>query len=343
MKIGLVFGGVSVEHEISIASAKNVFAGLKKLDFTVVPFYVDRQGKWYQVKNLDHLDQLEEKDSFSLNFYDFSPFSSIDLFFPMIHGTYGEDGCLQGLFELLQKPYIGPSVIGSAMGMDKGIAKKIAEKAGIAVGVYRTYRKKDEINFSDLEEKIGYPCFVKPISLGSSVGINKAKDLTELKEAIKVAFSFDDAIIIEKQVIGKEIEVAVIGTHQPQASFPIRLIVNHDFYSYAAKYEDEKGCQIEAPFQAPKEVLELFQKTAIKVYQELQLTSMARVDFFYTESKEIIFNEVNTIPGFTNISGFPIAWKASGVEFEDLLEILILEAHLRFQEKRKISRTQSFI
>jgi D-alanine-D-alanine ligase len=342
MKIGLVFGGMSVEHEISIASAKNIFTGLKKLNFSVVAFYVDRQGRWFIVESLDNLDALDQKDSFNVNFFDLAPFSTIDLFFPIIHGTFGEDGSLQGFFELLQKPYVGPTVLGSALGMDKLMAKKVVESAGINAGVYTSYRKKEAVNLAEVEEKIGYPCFIKPISLGSSVGISKAKNQQELKEAIALAFLYDEAIIIEKGIDGMEIEVAVIGSNQPQASFPIRLIVNHDFYSYQAKYEDEKGCEIQAPFEAPKEILEKFQQQAIQVYKELKLVSMARVDFFFTSNQEIIFNEVNTIPGFTHISGFPIAWKASGLDFEDLLEILILEAHLRFQEKRKILRAKSF-
>lgn len=343
MKIGLVFGGRSVEHEISIISASNIARSLENLELDVVYLFIDTDGLWFLIekdRETSLKDALNFKKPISLNLSNFEPFNEIDLFFPIVHGTSGEDGCLQGFFELMNKPYVGPRVQASAICMDKELTKRILKNAGHLVVDYICLRKKEEFDTAKVQEEIGYPCFVKPASLGSSVGISKCYDAQDLEQAIKEAFSYDKKVLIEKGIVGEEVECAVIGGKLPQASLPVKLKPSHDFYSYEAKYIDPNGAKLEAPFVADDFLLKRIQQEAIEIYRLLGCESMSRVDFFLTEAGDLYLNEVNTLPGFTNISAFPKAWEVSGVGFDDLIEILITEAIFRFQSDQKISRNK---
>ena len=339
MKLGLVFGGRSVEHEISIRSANQVSEALKKLNIEIIYIYIDKSGSFYEIQKPNHLflkDCLEQKKPLQLNLTTLEPFQSIDIFFPLVHGTSGEDGCLQGFFELIGKPYIGPGVQSSSICMDKEMTKRILRAKGFNVGTYHVLKQGDEIDHELIEKEINFPCFVKPASLGSSVGISKVYSALELEDKVHLAFEHDQKVLIEKAIQGKEIECAIVGTKKPQCAFPIRLIINHDFYSYEAKYIDPNGANIEAPFQADEDLILMIQNTAIEIYKELGCESFSRIDFFLTDENELVFNEVNTIPGFTEISAFPLAWKISGVEMADLLDILITESLLRFASKKTL-------
>ena len=340
--IGLVFGGKTVEHDISIMSAINVAKGLLQLNFPSRYFYIDSSGKWFEVDNLvDHKisESFQRKRPVVIDFSNFSEFDNIDVFFPIVHGTTGEDGALQGLFELIDKPYVGPGIKASAICMDKEFTKKLSEIIGIKVAKYISIHKGEKLDISQVEEKIGYPCFVKPASLGSSVGISKVKNENELLESLKTAYLVDDKILIEEELIGHEVECAVIGYRKPQVSLPVRLIINHEYYSFDAKYNDPNGAFLEIPYKADDALLKQIQEAARKIYVGLDCASLARIDFFITEDEGIYLNEVNTLPGFRDISAFPQAWKATGVDLPSLLEILIVEAILRFEEKKQISRT----
>jgi D-alanine-D-alanine ligase len=350
MKVGLVFGGRSVEHEISILSAVNVAKVLEKLLVDVIYYYVDPKGHWFvfeKMPNEELKEALQRAKELVVNFGNFQEFQKIDLFFPLIHGTTGEDGSLQGFFELVNKPYVGPRVLAAAICMDKEVTKKILKAKGVLVVDSITYVTKEKIDEELIEQKIGYPLFVKPASLGSSVGISKVYDPLQLKEAIDLAFTFDQKIMIEKAINGQEIECAVIGAKKPQASLPVKLCVNHDFYSYDAKYLDPQGAYLEAPFKAEPALIEKIRQKAIEIYLALGCVSMARVDFFLTEADELILNEVNTIPGFTDISAFPKAWNCLGVDTVELVDTLLTEALLRFNEektlKRKIEHTVEMV
>jgi D-alanine-D-alanine ligase len=343
MKVGLVFGGRSVEHAISIRSASNILKALFELDVDVKPFYIDEEGFWSEItvqRGQPLQEALLEKKPVSLNLSTFEPFDSIDLFFPIVHGTSGEDGSLQGFFELLNKPYVGPRVQSSAICIDKEIAKRLIKAKGHLVSDYIVIDRLDESTVEEVNAKIGFPCFVKPASLGSSVGISKVETKEDLKKGIELAFEVDRKVLIEKKINGKEIEVGVIGSKKPQASCPVWVKTTHDFYSFEAKYLDPDGAHLEVPFQADAILIEKIQQEAIAIYKELGCESMARVDFFLTSDEELYLNEVNTLPGFTNISAFPKAFEALGVGFKDLIEILIDEAMIRFQSESSIQRSQ---
>ncbi len=333
MKLGLIFGGKSVEHDVSLRSAEKVAIALKQLKIDVIYIYIDKNGCFFELD-----EDLSNKKPIILNLSTLEPFQSIDIFFPLVHGTFGEDGCLQGFFELLGKPYLGSGVLASAICMDKEMTKKILALKGFRIGPYKALKIGDSIDIDLIEKEIQYPCFVKPASLGSSVGISKVYNSKELSEKIAYAFQYDRKILIEKAIIGKEIECALVGSKKPQCAFPIRLIVNHDFYSYEAKYIDPQGAMIEAPFQGDLDLITMIQNSAIEIYKELGCESFARIDFFLTSENELYFNEVNTIPGFTEISAFPLAWKTSGIDLPDLLDILITEAFLRYDSKKNSSQ-----
>ncbi len=338
MNLGIVFGGRSVEHAVSILSTERICSVLETLPFDLFFYYIDRQGAWYELNKEigEPLGQaLSNKKPIQIHMQTFEPFSSIDLFFPLVHGRDGEDGALQGFFELINKPYIGPGVQSSSICMDKELAKRLVQAKEILVADYVVLKEGSAWSLEGIVKKIGFPCFVKPASLGSSIGISKVYNSLELDEAIKKAFFYDQKILVEQAIVGEEIECALIGSKKIQASFPIKLHVQHDFYSFDAKYIDPNGASIEAPYQAEDVIIKKIQQTAVRIYEELGCESMARIDFFLTKEKALYFNEVNTIPGFTSISGFPLAWERSGVTMQNLIQALVEEALIRHQEQHK--------
>ncbi len=324
--MALLFGGKSAEHEVSIQSAKNIFFSLRKDKYEITLIGIDKSGSWHK---LDSSKLLEQKSDFKAvvtsNSLKFDPQelsskkgAAVDVVFPILHGPNGEDGTVQGLLKLTGIPFVGAGVLGSAIGMDKDVQKRLLKEAGLPIAKFQTITHiKEKIN-------IPFPIFVKPANMGSSVGVSKVEDIKELNSALKSAFSYDRKIIIEEEIKGREIEVSVVGNKDPKASLPGEVITSHDWYDYEAKYIDGKSLKIDIPAaKLSKEKIKEFQNLAIKVFKVLCCEGMARVDFFLTPNGKILVNELNTIPGFTNSSMYPKLWEASGLSQEKLVDELI--------------------
>ena len=338
LRVGLVFGGCSGEHEVSITSAKAIQGALHtapNLDqYEVVPFYIHKNGCWQSGPVATKALEMVQPQNFAgeINRWQFPEnTSTIDVWFPILHGPNGEDGTLQGLLQLMQVPYVGSGVLGSSAGMDKIAMKIVFEAAGLAqvkyVPVTRAQIWSDACVFTQLcdriESEIGYPNFVKPANLGSSVGISKVRTRSELEAALDSAASFDRRIVVEAGVVAREVECAVLGNSQPRASVVGEISFDSDFYDYETKYtEGRASLQIPAPL--PKEITQKIQEMAISAFLAVDAAGLSRVDFFYVESTgEVFINEINTLPGFTATSMYPQLWGASGVSFPDLVDRLI--------------------
>jgi D-alanine-D-alanine ligase len=299
-----------------------------------------KKGKWlvnhFEQKNKLHLYNIKNKNEEVI----------LDIVFPVLHGTFGEDGTLQGLLELAMVPYVGADVIGSAVGMDKDVAKRLLKDAGISVVPSITVSKGQWRNnaqdiIQNAQDKLGPPLFVKPVCAGSSVGIKKVKEKESFAEAMNFAFQFDTRVMIEKAIDCREIECAVLGNDNPAASILGEIIPHHEFYSYEAKYIDPNGAALKIPAQIDVSIAGAIRKTATKGYIALGCSSMARVDFFLDKkTNEFYLNEINTIPGFTSISMYPKLWEATGLKYSDLLDKLIQLALERHQKKMEI-KTES--
>lgn len=320
IKLAIIYGGKSSEHEVSKMSARNVVDAVSKEKYDVTEIYISEQGEWF----------VSEKVIEPLTFL-----KTFEVVFPVLHGQYGEDGTMQGLLKLADVAFVGPSVLGSAAGMDKDVMKRLCREAGISVAPGTVLHKKDRnsISFETLEKDFGYPMFVKPANMGSSVGVHKADNREELVAAIDDAFLYDIKILIEKAIQGQEVETAILGNENPQASLPgIVRPKGHSFYSYESKYLDDTGYEIEIPAKLPEEVIKRVQETAVRVFQVCGCEGLSRVDSFVTADGDIIVNEINTIPGFTNISMYPKLWEATGIGYSDLIDRLIgfgIERHKR--------------
>jgi D-alanine-D-alanine ligase len=384
IRVGLIFGGRSGEHDVSLASAQSVMANLDKEKYEVVPIGITQQGTWLlgteptkliEVRQrgdseevvqseearrpqgasppstgtkglsvpvpvtltgdptLRRLVPLHSDESLGEN-------AAIDVIFPVLHGTYGEDGTLQGLLEMANVPYVGCGVLGAALGMDKEKMKMIFQAAGLPVCDYLVYRRGEwerepESILDAIEQRLGYPNFVKPANLGSSVGINKAHDRTELAQAINVAAEYDRKIVIEKGLNCRELECAVLGNDEPIASVVGEVIASNEFYDYDAKYLDNKSQTI-IPADLPRETAEEIRRQAVKAFLALDLSGLARVDFFLERATgQVYINEVNTMPGFTQISMYPKLWEASGIPYKELLDRLIELGIERYEDKQR--------
>jgi len=354
LKIALIFGGKSVEHEVSLQSAKNVIEALDKDKYEIVLIGINKDGSWnlkeqgnFLLNSSDpklislnqNLSNLKQQDENLTIISQEEKRGKIDVAFPILHGSYGEDGTMQGFLKLAGIPFIGPSVLGSALGFDKDITKKLLTQAGISNTDFVSYKKGEKISFSVIKSKLKLPIIIKPANAGSSVGISKVSNENEFRKAIAEAFLFDNKIIIEKFIEDKrEIECAVLGNSKPKASVCGEVITDsrHKFYSYEAKYIDEKGAKLEIPARISKSLQKKIQDLAIKTFKVLELEGMARVDFFIDNRSKIYVNEVNTIPGFTNISMYPVLWKASGLAYSKLIDELVLLAIERFKKEQEL-------
>lgn len=345
IRVGILFGGKSVEHEISIISAQNIFEALDKNKYDPVLLGIDKQGFWHYTDQfkpftkgpLVILTQLPQKQGGSLiSLKTAKVIASVDVVFPVLHGPFGEDGTVQGLFKLNHIPFVGPGVLSSAICMDKEVTKRLLEQAGIPVSKYMTVTDKTKITFSEITQKLGLPFFIKPANLGSSVGIHKVKNEKEFLPALNDAFQYDTKILIEEFIEGREIECAVLGNDKPLASRVGEVIPHHEFYSYKAKYLDKKGAILKIPTQLENALTQNVQTLAIKTFQTLQCEGMARVDFFLKKEGQVIVNEVNTIPGFTQISMYPKLLILSGITYSQILDTLINLAFHRFHREKKL-------
>jgi D-alanine-D-alanine ligase len=358
IRIGLVFGGKSAEHEISLQSAKNILDALDKGKYQAVLIGIDKEGKWLLGKPgadnsalaaggplpippaAENRMALMPGDSQGLlEVSGARAFEEVDVIFPVLHGPYGEDGSVQGLLKLAGIPFVGPSILGSAVSMDKDFTKRLLRDAGIKVADFLVFHKhrKNSVRFEEVSGILGLPFFVKPANLGSSVGISKVRTESELRAALEKAFAFDRKILIERAIKGREIECGILGNENPSASVLGEVLPKADFYSYEAKYIDENGAALELPARLSGEKSDEMRRLALRAFDILACEGMARVDFFLTEEGEILVNEVNTIPGFTRNSMYPKLWELSGVPYPRLIDRLVelaLERHAREKELR---------
>jgi D-alanine-D-alanine ligase len=347
LRIGVLFGGRSGEHEVSLASATSVIRGLDPDKYEPVPIGITKEGHWLVgagaqkmlpevLKGGQRVMMTADPTDAALVRLDGSGGGQrLDVVFPVMHGTYGEDGTIQGLLDLAGLPFVGAGVLGSAIGMDKDVAKRLLQVAKIPVvpwiAVHRAdwEREPKEVQRS-IERKFNYPVFVKPATLGSSVGMTKVHSREELAPALNLASEFAMKILVERAMVAREIEVAVLGNSQPMASIPGEIVPHREFYDYTAKYLEE-GTQLLIPAKLKPAQVKKIQSFALAAFRALELSGMARVDFFVEKKGGKIFlNEVNTIPGFTSISMYPKMWEASGIPFRELIDRLIglaLEQH----------------
>jgi D-alanine-D-alanine ligase len=347
LRVGILFGGRSGEHEVSLASAASVIRGLDPDKYEAVPIGITKEGHWLVgagaqkmlpdvLKGGQRVMMTADPTDAALVKLDGSGGGQrLDVVFPVMHGTFGEDGTIQGLLDLAGLPFVGAGVLGSSIAMDKDVSKRLLQAAKIPVVPWMTVQRHDwESNPAEIqgaiELKFQYPVFVKPATLGSSVGMTKAHSREELAPAVNLAAEFAMKILVEECVVAREIEVSVLGNHEPKASVPGEIIPHREFYDYTAKYLEE-GSQIVIPAELKPAQAQKIQQYAVDAFRALELSGMARVDFFLEKkSGKIYLNEVNTIPGFTSISMFPKMWEASGIPFRDLIDKLIelaLEQH----------------
>jgi D-alanine-D-alanine ligase len=349
-RVGVIFGGRSGEHEVSLRSAESILRSLDPTKYDVVPIAITHEGRWLGPgKAVTMLPSGEAPGkAIEAALTSGQPVAIapeprldaiVDVFFPIVHGTFGEDGTIQGLLELAGAAYVGAGVLGSAVGMDKDVMKRLLRDAGLPVGDFWVTRAGDIDGFvREQGPRLPYPVFVKPANLGSSVGITKAHDAGELPAALAVAAEFDRKIVIEKGIDAREIEISVLGNDEPRASVPGEIIPSREFYDYQSKYKDDDSrLLIPAPLSEPQ--VRQAQDLAIRSFKVLECSGMARVDLFLERPTGRFFvNEINTLPGFTSISMYPKLWEASGLPYSDLLDRLVELALERHADKKKLRR-----
>lgn len=352
-KLGLLYGGKSAEHEVSLQTALAVIKALDLEKFDIHPIYITKEGSWVKgpqltkpAENVEELAFSEDNQVSPLEWQrtDLSAEQTgYDVIFPLLHGTNGEDGTVQGLLEILNLPYVGNGVLASSAGMDKIIMKNIFAQAGLPQVKYTwlirsEWEANQEATYDKVEAELGYPNFVKPANLGSSVGISKCTNREELEKAFVEAFQYDRKIIIEEGVTAREIEIGVLGNDDPACSVVGEIIAAKDFYDYTAKYADNKT-EMVIPADVTKDQYDAITKMAITAFKALDCSGLVRADFFLTKEGEFYINEVNTMPGFTPFSMFPLMWKEAGVEYPKLIEKLVGLAIERYDEKQRIKYT----
>jgi D-alanine-D-alanine ligase len=323
LRVAVVYGGRSGEHEISIRSAQAILAGMDPAKYEKIEYFIDKQGKWSP-----HAIGPEP-----------GAHPEIDVVFPVLHGTFGEDGTIQGLFELADLPYVGAGVLGSSVSMDKEMMKRVCAERMLPVVDYVTVTRENP----DLEricERLPFPMFVKPANLGSSVGISKVRNAPELQAAVALAAQYDRKVIVERGIIGRELECAVLGNDRPMASLPCEILPSREFYDYDDKYLLDRA-EIKLPADLPAEKTAELRRLAVECYRAVECEGMGRVDFLLEESTgKLYINEINTIPGFTSISMYPKMWEASGIGFSALVDRLIELALERHERKKKTKFTK---
>jgi len=358
--VGILFGGQSAEHEISLLSAKSVYDAIDKEKYDVCLIGIDKKGQWHLGNASKFLSNPEDPKKVALNLLSdettLLPYAAekqlvtiassknnehLDVIFPILHGPYGEDGTVQGLLKLSHIPFVGADVLGSAVAMDKDVTKRLLRDAHIPIAKFVTMKKnsQDDISFKEIVKTLGLPFFVKPANLGSSVAVSKVKNEEQFKKAIQEAFSYDNKILIEEYIQGKELWCSVLGNEKPIASLIGEIVPEHEFFDYAAKYYNDSDTRYHFPVPFPHPLLKKMQDLAIKTVQTLCCEGMARVDFFLDEKKNIFINEINTIPGFRETSLYPKLWKASGIPYTELIDRLITLAIQRHTRDAQLKNT----
>jgi len=357
LRVGVLFGGRSGEHEVSLISAASVIQALDPEKYEAIPIGITKDGRWLAGtaahKMLPDILRFGERVMLSAdpNVAALVPVSDsrpdalrVDVVFPVLHGTYGEDGTVQGLLDLAGLPFVGSGVLGSAVGMDKDMQKRLFLQAKLPVGDFlavtrAAWEKSRGKVLSAIRKKFRFPVFVKPATLGSSVGMTKAHDAKELAAAMDLAAEFAQKILVERAIRGREIEISVLGNEDPKASIPGEIVPHREFYDYAAKYLEE-GTRLLIPAKLNRAQVKRFQEFAIRGFRALECLGMARVDFFLEHrTNRILLNEINTIPGFTSISMYPKLWEASGLSYRNLLDRLIELALAQHREKQRTKYT----
>jgi D-alanine-D-alanine ligase len=357
IRVGILFGGKSAEHEVSLQSAKSIVDAIDKSKYDITLIGIDKSGHWYLNDASTFLLHADNPKLIALNKSNESVAlapgasghklvslsgsgnaGSIDVVFPVLHGPYGEDGAMQGLLKLADVPFVGSGVLGAAVSMDKDVMKRLLKAAGIPTPAFHVLHRgsRGRISYNEITDVLGAPCFVKPANLGSSVGVSKVENEKQLSQALEEAFQYDNKVVIEQCIVGREIECSVLGSEDPIASVPGEVITRHNFYSYEAKYIDEHGADLAIPAELTADVVGQIQALAIKTFKALCCEGMARVDFFVTEDSNVYVNELNSIPGFTKISMYPKLWEASGIPYAELIDRLIKLALERHERESKL-------
>ncbi len=343
-RVGILFGGKSAEHEVSLQSARNIVEALDTTRFEPVLIGIDKQGQWHRCDPQAWLLHAHDPKRIALRPGEAgvalvpgatqgqlravdaaTALAQIDVVFNIVHGTLGEDGALQGLLRVANLPFVGSGVLGSAVAMDKDVAKRLLRDAGLVVApfVCLTRRSAAQADFEALVQRLGLPLFVKPANQGSSVGVSRVTEAEGLVRALEEAFRYDHKVLVEAAIAGREIECAVLGNDDPQASVCGEVVVHDAFYAYDTKYLNEDGAEIVVPAKLDEDTQQRIQQIALRAYQALDCAGLARVDVFLTPQGEVVINEINTLPGFTRISMYPKLWQASGMTYPELVTRLI--------------------
>jgi D-alanine-D-alanine ligase len=359
LNVGILCGGKSAEHEVSLQSAKNIYDAINREKYNPILIGIDKSGGWALgrdggagqfILNADDPKNIhlaagkaavlapEGGGRLTADGADNAALPKLDVVFPILHGPFGEDGTVQGLLKLADIPFVGSGVLGSAAGMDKDVMKRLLREAGLPIGKFLAVRggAANAPAFTAVTAEFDAPVFVKPANMGSSVGINKVRNEEEYRAALAEAFRFDTKVIIEEYIPGREIECSVLGNDNPAASVPGEIRANREFYSYEAKYIDPDGAVLEIPAKLPPETVREIQELAVKTFQALECQGLSRVDFFLRDNGQVIVNEINTMPGFTKISMYPKLWEASGVGYSELIDRLIQLAVERFNREKRL-------
>ncbi|MBN2523880.1 MAG: D-alanine--D-alanine ligase [Bacteroidales bacterium] len=345
LNLGLIFGGRSGEHEVSLQSAQSIADAVDRTKFNLLLIAIDKKGNWFLADENNYLSHASDPKNICLHvkpdqqiaivpidntnriisLFSGEDLGKLDVLFPIIHGTFGEDGSLQGFCSIINLPCVGADVLGSSVGMDKLIAKQLLMQAGIPVARYLLVEKEDNLDqiVQETKARFIYPVFVKPVCSGSSVGVYKIHNKKELEDSIRKALRFDRRVLIEEAVDGREIECSILGNDDLIASVPGEIIPRHSFYSYEAKYLDAEGAILEMPAKISDDTVVKVQTIAKKAFKTLACSGMARVDMFLRSSGEIVLNEINTLPGFTRISMYPKLLQLSGISYPELIERLV--------------------
>ncbi|HYG69586.1 MAG TPA: D-alanine--D-alanine ligase family protein [Anaeromyxobacteraceae bacterium] len=355
LHVGLLYGGHSSEHEVSITSARNVFAALAPEKYRVTPIRIDQGGRWFAERPEASVLSGTEGEARPVLFspadrgaevlvrLDGGPPEplALDVVIPMLHGQNGEDGRVQGFLHTLGLPYVGPAVLGSAVCMDKEVTKRLLRDSGLPIVPFRVVRRGEQPAYEAMAEALGATLFVKPANSGSSVGTSKAENAAGFEAALALAFQYDHKVLVETAVEGREVECAVLGNEDPQASVPGEIVMNAAFYTYEAKYLDADASRMEVPAEIPTAAAERIRAQAVAACRVLGCEGMARVDFFLTPEHDVFINEVNTIPGFTERSMYPVMWAETGRPFPALVDELIRLALDRHARDARLKTTRS--
>ena len=362
LRVGILFGGKSAEHEVSLQSAKNVYNSIDRDKYEPVLIGIDKSGRWLLNNESHFLLDADDPRRIRLNLSsdavalvpqskgaisnlsapkngtETTLAEAIDVVFPILHGPFGEDGTVQGLLKLAEIPFVGAGVLASAVGMDKDVMKRLLRDAGLPIGKFRTLRWDEKLpDFDEVRAELGLPFFIKPANMGSSVGVSKIHNRETFLPGLEAAFEYDTKVMLEEFIPGRELECSVLGLlSNAEASVPGEVKPSHEFYSYDAKYIDENGAALIIPASVPAETVVRIQELSIAVFRALCCEGLARVDFFLKEDGSLIVNEINTMPGFTRISMYPKLWEISGLSYTRLIDRLIELAILRFEKEKKL-------